>query len=477
MGSSRTIRNIFTKSLVGGLCLGTLAVGARESYAQETQNFNLNPPQIVQTLERAQTPSLEEIAREKEEIQVRILPERRLVINFDNPVTNSESNTNAWYSAQQVIGKVSDHAGIDWGLDNNLLGRIGILGLQASLSEALNMSSHELAHTRTGKGYGPYKSSFSLKSIDWPRNFSKEFKYVPTLEQRLEEVVAGLNQDELNAFTLFRYSTLFGNKLNFDEGIAHLQSKFWDVLYNLRSREISGSECNPSQFYRIGDVSAYICSLNMKGIDFSKKDHLVQALLADLLSAQTYDSFRAVYEYLRTGQRSIKPTVFEIKGIAMTPPLISHYLTSNGSFYDIISIMNPNGENPVELNFGMSVPVKSKPVKTLRIVSDKGKGFRVEEVSEKYEPQYHLRIGAEYHNIRLGKSENAPRISPFMYLTMRYDPLRYSGISAGTEFNVPISPRFELTGKADYSRNDIMENTVKGKNEGFNFSVGLMGRF
>ncbi len=163
---------------------------------------------------------------------------------------------------------------------------------------------------------------------------------------------------------------------------------------------------------------------------------------------QTWDSAKSVWNYLSKGQRNTNMTTFKIRGTEITPPLINHYLTPEGSLYNATSFINPNGENPIELGVGIDADFI-------------GDG----EVD-------HLRLGGQYKNINIGKI----KVSPFAYINAARSDLDYNGFSVGAEASLPLSKNIGLRGKMEYNKDDILENTVKGKDNGFNAVVGLEAR-
>ncbi len=260
----------------------------------------------------------------------------------------------------------------------------------------------------------------------------------------MDERIAGLNQEEFNAYTVFINGI---NGSTVDNSVSFLMTKLWDIGYNVRS----GEETNRD------DVKEYIRLLNKKGIDLSKNDHLAQALLADALSLQTWRSILDVYNYLVKGKRTTEPFTFNLFGKEFTPPLINHYLTPEGSFYNISSVVSPNGKNPIEIAVGTDVDF---------IGDGKVDSFR---------------IGGQYNNLKLFESKYFPSLSPYAYLNTNKS-LDYEGFSAGVKASLPIKQavvpvKLALWGKAGYDKDDVLENTVKGKDKGFNAVLGLTAKF
>ncbi|HDK42676.1 MAG TPA: hypothetical protein ENG87_04800, partial [Candidatus Pacearchaeota archaeon] len=370
------------------------------------------------------------IAKAEEIKQEKIMPDRKIVLDIADPTKNFEANANAWYSANQIIGKGSDLLGVKAGLDNTLLGRIGLLGLSSALSHHLTHASHEFGHIRVGEKIGSYEWRFEPNSIfALDNNWTKTLNKHPTDNQGIRKAVAGLNQNEYNAYVLFKNNK---NQLTPDNAFSFLSTKTWDIGYNLGTSYKVPTESN--------DVDNYIRFLNKKGIPAKKSDHLTQAILADALSIQTWDSFRAISNYLKTGNRVTKPTVFKWGETEFTPPLINLYLTHEGGFFNTTSIVNPEGEHPIEVNLGYD--------------ADFIGGGRVNT----------MRIGGQYNNIRL--ADNL-RLSPGAHINLERKSLEPKGFSAGAELEWKINNKSSIIAGLKYNQKDIMENIIKEKDRGY----------
>jgi len=407
------IKDLWKKAKTA-LNLGLILVSLNQGCISQKDTQNLKQPVAEAT----------EISKE--------MPKRKLILDFQNPIENFEANSSLWFTANQIAGKGNDLLGIKCGLDENLLGRIALLSLDFYTDHITTITSHELSHIREGKESNIYSVKFELNSFDFTQNFPGRFKNTPTIEQDLREKIAGLNQNEYNSYILFKNNL---DTLTFDNGITFLVTKFLDSYYNLSNRHKADE----------GDVKQYIALLNQKDINLSRKEYLAQTLIADLLSFYTYDSLSSIGNYLLTGERTTDVTPLNIGSTELTPPLINHYLTTNGSFYNITTVINPQGEHPLELSLGTDID----------FIGD-GNVDR-------------LRFGGQYHQINLGKGKHAPKISPFVYCNFNksFDP---KGISLGTELAIPLTKSSYISIKADYDKNDILENRIKGKDNGFNIT-------
>lgn len=445
MGSYKTIKKIGQTSLICGLTLAALVFGTKESNAQGNQEFNLNPTPIVQTTEKKPVIPLEELVFKKRKKE-RLMPKRNLIVDFANPISSFEANANASNSINQLFGKGNDLLGVKLGLDKYLLGRIG----QTLFSTYTNMGtgyfSHEIAHH-----YKSLWNGHNVLSFTWD---DTAFFGIPALEKNIYtwdlpiddnifQAVAGLNQNTFNSETQFRNDQ---EEITFDEGISFLINKLNKTRYITM-----GPITAPSDYF-CGDLDYYFKFLNEKNIEITKGNFLNQSWLADGLSAYTLDSLKAILVYLVKGERSVKPTKVSLGGTELGLPLFSHYLTPEGGFYNIISFVNPNGKNPIEVNLGTDIDFMG--------------GGKVD----------HLRFGGQYNNLKLGKGKHALLLSPFAYINTNKS-FDGKGFSAGTKLELPITKKTKLGVKAEYNKDDMIENIVKGKDKGLYFMSTLNWRF
>ena len=81
-------------------------------------------------------------------------------------------------------------------------------------------------------------------------------------------------------------------------------------------------------------------------------------------------------------------------------------------------------------------------------------------------------LGGQYHNLTWKRLT----LSPFAYVnTSRADG--YEGASLGVEGKLALSPKAELRLTLEHSEGDVVENTVKGEDEGLGLTLGIDLRF
>ncbi len=130
--------------------------------------------------------------------------------------------------------------------------------------------------------------------------------------------------------------------------------------------------------------------------------------------------------------------------VAITPPLVSHYLTPKGSFFDISSAVNPGTRSPVLVSIGADVDwIGAGDVDRLRF------GAVVCE------------LGTAWISV-----------DPFLFVTTDR-ALAYKGISCGADLRVKLDPDICLRLRMEYSENDVVENVVKAEANGVSFVLGV----
>lgn len=360
--------------------------------------------------------------------------QREAKIDFADPEKNFESNSALWYSIDQTIGKGTDVLYKNW--RDSFGKRVLALAIESEILYVNDFWSHEFAHNREMKRYGD--ASASLKFNDFlalNKNVVRTRHYAPTVEQNLNAIVAGLNQNEYNSYTTFKNNL---DTLSVHDSLSFLMNKVYDVAYILTSP--------PAE--KGGDPENYILFLEDKDVNLSKKNYLIQAWLADLFSVQTADSLETIHHYLADGQLTKKPTRFYFGRIAVTPPLINHYLTNKGSFYNITSIIGATGRNSLEVS-------AATPINFI------GDG-KVD----------NYRAGIQINNLRV----KGFKLSPSYHFDTNLSG-HQTGYSAGLQISKALKDNIDLRLKLEHNQNDLLENIVKGEKDGWNFVAGIDVRF
>lgn len=439
-----SIKRIGKRILISGTLLGGLFFGAEKAAGTEPK------------LKASQ--DLESVINN---------PIRKITLSLDNPLDSFESNSKAWYSANQIIAKGHDYLGMA-GLSRGPAGRAA-LGRAALMFSALYFNwglrhySHEVAHNYTDRAYGE-KHGFQLDFRDWWNGLYPEYVQHPlrnsiTLMSEndlFKGVVDGLNQDEYNAEFCWK-QCLFNDSYDFYNSETFLLTKLNDLLY-IQLGSFKDRRPGPGltkwelfDFYFkhpeiFDDVNMYTGMLYNKKIGLTKESYFLQAFLADMLSLQFWDSFIAMAEYLEKGVVH-KPLGINLGNkLKVYPPLISTYLTSDGTFNNAACFVRYGKNHLFEAAFGHDVD----------FIGD-GKLKQ-------------LRLGGSYRNYSI----HGVALTPFVYLNFKRPSFEYLGLSAGLEFAIQTAVSgVALTGKIEYNDNDLMENRIKGEEEKLKFSTGL----
>jgi len=392
-----------------------------------------------------------------------VLPERRVSLDFANPLLTFEANANATYSLTQMVGLLGGGRPSD--ADRSVWTRSAVALGTVYLTAALRHYSHEIAHEYEGREYGLF-SGGHVDLSDWGDGWPIYVQpvYDPLVafiseDDLFKSYLDGLNQNEYDSRVTWVRSCRASAMAIQDASLGFL-GKLTDVYHVLHVGLEDDWPTWVDDPYvdmvfmaqnsgRQSDADLYVLSLRNRGITLRKRDYLAQALIADLLSWHTWEGIFCVADYLRTGQRYRKTRTLRFKnGHEITPPLISCYLTPLGTYYDMASFLDPAGAHPMKITLGTDVD----------FIGD-GDVDR-------------WRFGLQYFNLGWERL----RFHPFVYLNSRKS-LRYEGISVGLETYVEVSPGYDLRIKLEHNDGDIVENTVKGKDKGFGAVFGIDARF
>ncbi len=370
--------------------------------------------------------------------------EREIMVNFDYPFDNYDSNTNFWNSLYQVTSNCNDkfrkfNGEGDW------KGRLGDVIMGLYFSEMIAYYQHENAHLFIPRKYG-FKKGFNTE-IDlerglWPmidEKLPNDILNDMNEEESIKIHLDGLNQAEYASYNQWEKS--FKNKNTFYDNIFLLTNKMQDLTYIL----FSGLEEDVTSR---DDVNSYITKLNEKGIELDKKGYYNQVLFSELLSSCFYESYASIFSYLSGGQdnREHKFSSFNIGDMKMTWPIINLYMTSKGSYFDVNSKVNPHSDLPIDINFGFDADPMGGEVKNIR-------------------------IGAEYGGI---KKDN---FSMRFYNYLNFENANIKGLSVGVKGKVHNSDKKGIFFDLAYNKEDIMENTIFGKDNGLNLELGYTMKF
>ena len=421
---------------IASAALAVLAGCSPQQQVPEATLISTKGQVITSEVEKGTDQNIEELQTEKQ------LPRREFRLYAANPKDGFEANTAAWNTTNQLIGRASDYVGIVKGLDNDFSGRLGQTVLMSWLALGTTYVSHEVAHNYLGRWKGVDNLEFTFDQFTvfgFPAVISNNYEGPMTLDENIFESVSGVNQNVFNAEESFRNNL---GKYSFDESITFLRDSIVTLQYSLYGADQSSSVGEGND-----DITSYVGMMNTKGINVTREEVMNEGLIALLLSGGVYldNIFNIFGTYLREGKREGKdPTVIKINNRELTLPLVSYYLTDQGGYYNMISILNPRGKTPLEVNLGTGTDfLGSSQTDTIR-------------------------FGCRYHNLKV------PYLSFSPYAFFNTDRnLNPKGFSVGTEVSVPIGKRKSIFLKIEYNKGDILENTIKGEEEGLNLSGGL----
>jgi hypothetical protein len=377
-------------------------------------------------------------------------------VQFSNPQLTFDANTQVWFSLNQGIAFGMDALDSKLGAENRWPGRAALLCAALWSNAMLRYYSHEMAHEylyrnsgspiRSGPAVDHWTSSYLpgfyypvwQKSAAAPDAFSED--------QLLLAIVAGLNQDEINARTVWR-DDLNRQYHDYYNAVSFLLTKFRDDAYILSSGSderpfAPGQKIdhlaetvfskNPQLF---DDMNLYRLALLNKGVEVTSASLLHRSLAADLLTLKTWQSLYTLFQFIR-GESLPENT-------RMPLPLVSYFLTPNGGFYNLEFPLPLPHNRFLFLDFGVQSADQTA-----------------------FSPP--LRFGAEFSTLHLG---SRLELTPFAHWTLNHQI--DDGFSIGVNSFWRLRRSLDIWLLLEYHQNDILENTIKGKKQGAEIRFGF----
>ncbi|MBI2564643.1 hypothetical protein HYV79_01490 [Candidatus Woesearchaeota archaeon] len=381
------------------------------------------------------------------------VPTRSITTEVRDTLSSMDALSKNAYSIEQIIGKGTDiidsnfihKAGVS-SVDDEILFRLGVLGLHSYTSTVISYVAHEAGHNISSaqkrKSNIKFDFSRSYHDILFPEvisNFdSSVLKNSKTLNDDFLFIIeSGLNVQE-NISELVYHESFRKKQLSYDESLFFLQNKFYEAVYILRNKKIK-SETLP-------DPAAYIELLKQKEIKINRNKLLAEELTAGFFSFTTWESVVSIKDYLLNSKNNHKPELWKIGDNDLTPPIISHFWAPDGTYYSITSIINPYSKHSLILNLGAD----------LDFIQDGRMNTR--------------RLGGEYV-----LTINRAKIKPFGYANFEKSG-NWKGDSTGLEIEINKSNHF-FSARAEWNYSDVIENTIKGKEEGVYGTFGYRLEF
>ncbi|MDP7323643.1 MAG: hypothetical protein QF632_02690, partial [Candidatus Woesearchaeota archaeon] len=303
---------------------------------------------------------------------------------------------------------------------------------------------HEFRHITEGNKVGDFSTDFTLRTFfPFTSNFDLKVRLPKTIDERLRIDLAGVNQNYENARNFWRNTFLRNNgEIVWDQGTSFAIAQSWHSWYHLVDLIDNDNT---------GDMNNYAKLLNLKGIGLTEKEATLESFFPLLASWHTYQSIFSSIQYMATGEKSVTATTFNVGSLELTPPYFALYLTPEGNFLNTSLLVNPSSDYPLEVSVGNHLDMFGGEVDTFR-------------------------FGAQLHNITFFEGKSQFRVSPFVYLNTSGE-LNPKGFSLGTELIKPLTQWAEISVNLGYHQDDILERTIKGKDNGFNATGNLTLRF
>lgn len=339
---------------------------------------------------------------------------RVLETDFQHPLATFDSRTKVNYSANQLVDFVLNESE-----DDSLPVRLAKTGLDLYASHLTAYISHEAGHEGKDLNFqGGIRKTLTPK-------VAPTKKTLETLEQRAKYFSSGINQNSINAGLIWENGQRHGN---FDDS-SFLFNSLYGAFYTLDKDTRSNGNT-------IDDLEGYCDALSELGIKENPKKLKEKSRIASALTLQNYASVWNIFNYVLRGEANSRPLTFEIKGLEITPPVFSHYLTDEGSYFQGDVFTNPSGKVPIKFSVGVQ--------------EDK------------------FRAGAKVYDLKLTDKLS---FNPYVYAD------NSGGHSIGSDLEYRLTNNFNLTSRIEHNHRDILESSVKDKGNGINITAGLKWKF
>ncbi len=378
---------------------------------------------------------------------------RAIQLEVADPRRSFDANAQAWISLNQGFALALEETD-KLGLSRHALGRAAQLGAAIWSNAMLRYYSHESAHEYIFRNSGidvqsrPVLSQMTSSYV--PGFYYPAWQKCPAPLERFDDdqllfaIAAGLNQDEWNARLVWRRNLEQGG--NYYDALSFLLPKLRDVFYLLGSRSDEqpfAPAQNVAQLSQVvhdyspelyDDVNLYRLALLNRGIQVSNRTLLQQALAADLMTGQTWNSLFSLVQFVLGGDSQ--------QSFLSHLPLVSTFWTPTGPCFQ--------AEFPLRLQRRL-------------LLIDIG--------VKKNEPET-FRVGAELNPLPLFHSLEA---EPFFSRTFYSG--RRDGFSLGVNVVWAMNDRFSWRLQLAAMRDDLIENVVKGEKSGVTVRLGFKKAF
>jgi len=394
--------------------------------------------------------------------------ERFLLIPTRDPLAGFDATEMAWHSTQELLTAGGDALFKRTGLDNSLIGRSIHTMLTLYFCDAMTYYSHEMAHQYLNGG----DRHFWIDLSDWSRWYPQyvEHSFTDNWDMELFEYYQTHPYDSfiLNRFAKNLGAGLYRNKLNsrFEARLAALAASTtltdgmsfysnatyeFEYIYRYGDDPIGMILSEYGLILDLNDVNGYIDIMDDLGIEISLNRWQTAAGMSIALSGQLWNSLYGAYRYIVHGDRATGTIEFgPDEGIRVAPPNFYLFPTVVGLYLEtetyIRGLIDPGDLTFISFGTGLD-------------------RFGIEKTG----PVDRMRLGGTYHPAVtlyfLG-------ISPFLYLDFT-GGMKQIGHSVGAVVETTTYRRFFLTATLEHNHADMIEQTIKFKDDGFYLIAGL----
>jgi len=396
-----------------------------------------------------------------------------VIIPLSSPLNDFESNGLAWWSALNLVNKGQGYVTEHLNLGKSSIGRSTNILIIFYFNNLISYYSHEIAHDFifAEKGLARFRVDWSDWSnlapayihADWLDFWEEEDlqRYMEGDEETtirmtkkiLLEIESGLYQQKFNAIRAVRNLEL-SRKIDPAASVSYLVTQFEDLLYILLRGREEISEFHDPRGYTLedgNDITGYIQNMKDLNIRISLDKWLIASFASDLLSAHTINSIYAVTRYILYGDESVSPIKFKVgRRLIISPPNFYLFPSIRGLFLQSETFMD-FGNSACFLNLGTGLDAFG--------INATGKVDRI-------------RIGGQYYSVKINSGPIRMTMSPYMYLNFS-NRFEHLGQCLGVEVDMFRLGRLSLYAKYEYNKNDMIEQIIKYKNNGFYFISGL----
>ncbi len=345
-------------------------------------------------------------------------------VGIGNPMGDVDVHASVYAFAPAVLGWALEQLARRYpAIDQHLATRFVELALVVGAEVPWMVYSHEGGHYRVARRHG-WEASIDLNG--WASGLT-HYRFpngkLPTNGEDLEASAAGVNQEQLNALTMFRDWALAGGT-RYQEALGFLLAQTNLALYAARTYSLGKNTASSD------DIASYVSRLRADGHNVEVPHLLAMAAAADLLSPSFWAALIGGARFLFSGQRQVSVPTVRLGRVELALPHLYMLLTKKGPALGLSTFVNPHGRVPVELG---------------ATARTDGSGAAV---------------SARLHHVPLFGPLS---VNPFLRLS--YQSHQGAGVAVGADLDVEINRHVGLRLGGSYRRNDLLRD-VEGKKDG-----------